>query len=94
VSAREYALSLGLGHLPLTDDDTSAELAPGVVLTVEAPSELTFGAVWLSIDDVDTDGDTVTDAESMLERAIAEADACAANLRRALVALLGEAVTT
>jgi hypothetical protein len=92
VSVRDYAAGLGLGHLPLTDDDTSAELAPGVVLTVEAPSELTFGAVWLSIDDVDLVGDTLADADRVLGRAIAEADARAANLRRALATLLGEAV--
>ena len=94
MSVRDYAAGLGLGHLPLTDDDTSAELAPGVVLTVEAPSELTFGAVWLSIDDVDLSGDTVTDAERALDAAIAEADARAANLRRARSVLRGEAVAT
>ena len=94
MSVRDYAAGLGLGHLPLTDDDTSAELAPGVVLTVEAPAELTFGAVWLSIDDVDLSGDTLAEATRALDAAIAEADARAANLRRARAALRGEAVAT
>lgn len=94
MSVREYVNRLGLGHLPLTDDDTSAELAPGVVLTVEAPAADTFGVVWLSIDDVDLAGDTLAEATRALDAAIAEAEARAANLRRARATLRGEAVTT
>jgi hypothetical protein len=97
VTPQQYLESIGLGHLR-----TSAEwnnygpaalvpLAADIALTIEPDTEDRFGGVWLSVDGIDSTGESRAEAEAVLDRLAREAEANAARYRAALAVLRGEA---
>lgn len=104
MTIRNYAIHIGLGHLLFAEGRESVTLASvdlppcdphhaawtfKATLTVEAPTEDATGGVFLTVGDEDCRGETVREADAALVAMLAEAEARANMLRRALAVLRG-----
>lgn len=94
MTAKEYLLSIGLGHLDVeepayTGDPGLVRLGRGITLEVQLPAEDVDGCVWLCRGTDGYGGDTPEAAVAHLESMIQDAEAEVALLRRALIALCG-----
>lgn len=102
MSPQDYIDSIGLGHLqvsapvgvtrsPNLDAAGFVSLGDGIVLQVEAPTDETYGGVWLTCNRREPAGDTPEAALAQLENLAREAEVEAARYRAALAVLRGDA---
>jgi hypothetical protein len=97
VTPQQYLESIGLGHLRTGAEWSNygpaacVTLGPDVALSIEPDTDDRCGGVWLSVDGIDSTGESRADAEGVLERMAREAEANAARYRAALAVLRGEA---
>jgi hypothetical protein len=93
MTAKEYLLSIGLGHLDVEEPDflnATVRLASDIRLEVQLPADDVDGCVWLGRGIDGYPGDTPEAAVEHLEAMLRDAEAEVTMLRRTLITLQGK----